>query len=138
MKHTRKQHMHSRSSVSDLLEQSADFSKPSEKQQEQQHGLHKALKVEKAASSCCAEPGEGMQRAILQVDACEARYKQMSSSRYKSQDFEVVMVIRKSRYLGRRVERHQKGSTVWRGFESNGTHTSNGELRGSSRVTGRW
>lgn len=102
---TRKQHMRSRSSVSDLLEESADFSKLSEKQQEQQHGLHKALKVQKAAYVCYAEPGGDMHRAILQVDACEAGYRQMSSSRDKRQDSELAMVIRKSCYLGRCVER---------------------------------
>ena len=77
----RKEHVHSRSYVSDLLEASADFSKPSEKRQEQQHGLHKALKVEKAACIGCAEAGGGRQRAVLQVDACGAGYQQISSSR---------------------------------------------------------
>lgn len=77
----RKQHIHSRSSVSDLLEVSADFSKPSEKQQEQQHGLHKALKVEIAVCIGYAELGGGTWRAVLQVDACEAGYQQMSGNR---------------------------------------------------------
>ena len=44
------------------------------------------------------------------------------------------MVVRKSCYLGGCVEGLQKGSTVWRGFGSNGAHTGNGEVSASSRV----
>ena len=40
---------------------------------------HKAPKVAKAACAGQAEPGGGMQRAVLQAEACEAGCQQMSS-----------------------------------------------------------
>lgn len=63
--------------------------------------------------------------------------RQAAAEIRKKEDFELVMAVRKSCCLGGCVEGLQKGSTVWRGFGSNGAHTGNGEVSASSRVSGR-
>lgn len=47
--------------------------------------------------------------------------EQQQKNGRKSQDFELVMVVRKSCYLGICEEGVQKGSTVWKSFGSSGT-----------------
>lgn len=51
--------------------------------------------------------------------------------------FELVVLVGKSYYTGRRVEELQKGGTAWKGLGSNGAHAGNGEVREGGTVTDR-